>query len=61
MSLPSLFLRIQDPTLKDAIASCQELNKFRLHNTDAADGWIEDFLQLKPEVAIVEVAHFTSA
>ncbi|MDF4628573.1 sigma 54-interacting transcriptional regulator, partial [Vibrio parahaemolyticus] len=61
MSLPSLFLRIQDPSLKNAIASCQELNKFRLHDIDAADQWIEDFLQLKPEVAIVEVAHFTSA
>ncbi|HHX8373748.1 TPA: sigma-54-dependent Fis family transcriptional regulator, partial [Vibrio alginolyticus] len=61
MSVPSLFLRIQDPSLKNAIASCQELNKFRLHDIDAADQWIEDFLQLKPEVAIVEVAHFTSA
>ncbi|NMS30699.1 sigma-54-dependent Fis family transcriptional regulator, partial [Vibrio parahaemolyticus] len=47
MSMPSLFLRIQDPSLKHAIASCQELNKFRLHDIAAADPWIEDFLQLK--------------
>lgn len=33
MSLPSLFLRIQDPALKEAIASCQELHKFRLYDT----------------------------
>ncbi|MCV5331589.1 hypothetical protein OFD71_25195, partial [Escherichia coli] len=61
MSLPSLFLRIQDPALKEAIASCQELHKFRLYDTETDDDWIDHFVDVQPDVAIVEVAHFTHA
>lgn len=61
MSLPSLFLRIQDPALKEAIASCQELHKFRLYDTETDDDWIDHFVDIQPDVAIVEVAHFTHA
>ncbi|MGO1298945.1 MAG: sigma-54 interaction domain-containing protein [Vibrio sp.] len=61
MSLPTLFLRVQDPLLKGAISSCQELNKFRQHEIETADDWINHVLELKPDVAIVEVDHFTHA
>lgn len=46
MSLPSLFLRIQDPALKEAIASCQELHKFRLYDTETDDDWIDHFVDV---------------
>ncbi|SJN59221.1 Transcriptional regulatory protein ZraR [Vibrio ruber DSM 16370] len=61
MSLPSLFLSIQDPKLKDAIAACQELNKFRLYDMETEGDWIEHFIDIRPDVAIVEVIDFTHA
>ena len=61
MSLPTLFSRVQDPLLKEAITSCQELNKFRQHDIAIADDWVSRFLEIKPDVAIVEVDHFTDA
>lgn len=61
MSLPTLFSRVQDPLLKEAITSCQALNKFRQHDIAIADDWVSRFLEIKPDVAIVEVDHFTDA
>lgn len=59
MSLPSLFLQIQDPELKRAIASCQALDKFRLYDTQVDGDWIDHFIDAQPDVAIVEVADFS--
>ncbi|MDW6092532.1 sigma-54 interaction domain-containing protein [Vibrio rhizosphaerae] len=61
MSVPSLFLSIQDPKLKEAIAACQELHKFRLYEAETEEDWIEHFIDIRPNVAIVEVIHFTHA
>lgn len=61
MPRPSLFLRIQDPALKEVITSCQELPKFRLYDQETADDWIDFFVEIQPDVAIVEVDHFTFA
>lgn len=61
MSLPTLFSRVQDPLFKEAITSCQALNKFRQHDIAIADDWVSRFLEIKPDVAIVEVDHFTDA
>ncbi len=61
MSGPSLFLSIQDPKLKAAITACQELHQFRLYDAEAEDDWIEPFIDIRPDVAIVEVIDFTHA
>lgn len=59
MSLPTLFLRIQDVALQEVLASCEERHKFKLLDVDPQSDWIFQFQQQIPDVAILEVSHFT--
>lgn len=61
MSLPSLFLSLQDPTLKAFLDAGQHSAKFNLYDVETEDDWIGHFIRLKPDIAIVEVAQFTQA
>ncbi|MGB2080132.1 MAG: sigma-54 interaction domain-containing protein [Vibrio sp.] len=61
MSLPTLFLKIEDTSLKAAIRSCEELHKFRLHDVETSPHWIETFQKAKPDVAIIELSQFSQA
>lgn len=60
MSLPTLFLDVQDGPLLTQISSLDELSKFAVTQSDTNTHWIDKLQQLKPNAAIVEISEFTS-